>query len=226
MGIPFKICGLTRPQDVEACCRAGAALCGFVTEYPQPVPWNLTRAQCGALLPLVRPPAKSCLVTGGGREQVLALAAALRPRLVQLQYRETLADTAALCRALAPLGIGVLQALPPTPGARRELLGSPEPEACAKALCQAGVWGILVDARQPGLGAAAGGAADPGLYRRVRAASSRPVLLAGGIRPENCAQLAALARPDGVDVMTGVEDAPGIKSPRKIQALAAALAAL
>jgi len=55
-------------------------------------------------------------------------------------------------------------------------------------------------------------------FARMLVQSSRvPVLLAGGLTPENVAGAASRIRPYGVDVATGVEDAPGKKNPVKVR---------
>lgn len=219
MAPAVKICGLMRAEDVAACCRLGAAICGFVTEYPLRVPWNLTRRQCAALLPQVRPPAKSCIVTGGEREEICRLALALQPDLVQLHFRETLEDTRFLVRRLAPHGVGVIKTIPTSADERLRQFGTADPRRCAEALSEAGVYAVLVDARQPENAAQGGGAADLSLFRAVQQGTGCPVMLAGGITPENCREIVARARPHMIDVMTGVELSPGVKSPERLERL-------
>ncbi|MXZ31041.1 MAG: phosphoribosylanthranilate isomerase [Acidimicrobiia bacterium] len=70
---------------------------------------------------------------------------------------------------------------------------------------------VLVDAEQPG----SGRVFDWALAER--AAGSLPVMLAGGLTPENVAAAISKTRPWGVDVSTGVESSPGRKDPRLVR---------
>jgi phosphoribosylanthranilate isomerase len=49
-----------------------------------------------------------------------------------------------------------------------------------------------------------------------------PLILSGGLTPENVAEGIAAVRPWAVDVASGVESAPGIKDPAKVEAFIAA----
>ncbi len=217
---PFKICGLMRPEDVRACCRLGAAVAGFVTEYPLAVPWNLTEAQCGALLPLVSPPVKSCIVTGGDAGKIIAMAERLRPSFVQLHYMETLEDTGIIAKALKPSGIGIIRSVPVSARARLELFGSEKADECVGMLCSAGVAAILADSRGPENAAEKGRMLDPGFFLSIKRASNRPVMIGGGITPMNCRYIVETLHPDMIDIMTGVETAPGVKSEKLIAEVA------
>ena len=70
---------------------------------------------------------------------------------------------------------------------------------------------LLVDADDPvqrgGTGATADWSGRGGWPRRRR------MLLAGGMTPENVRDAVTAVRPFGIDVSSGVEDAPGIKDP-------------
>ncbi len=70
---------------------------------------------------------------------------------------------------------------------------------------------ILVDSPAPGSGKVFDWRLAEGAPSGVR------LLLAGGLTPQNVSDAIALVRPWGVDVATGVEEAPGRKDPRKVR---------
>jgi phosphoribosylanthranilate isomerase len=81
----------------------------------------------------------------------------------------------------------------------------------------------LIDVFAPG---GYGGTGQCGDWQAVAAGRDQlagvPVILAGGLTPENVAAAIATARPDGVDVASGVESAPGRKDGAKVAAFIAA----
>ena len=212
----LKICGLTREDDVALCCRLGVDICGFVTDYPISVPWNLSMKQCAKLIRKVRRPSRSCIVTGGDTEQICRLVQELRPDFVQLHYNESLENTAKMIRILQPLGIGVIKTLPAAEAERLEQFGERTVEQCVQALYRAGAAAILVDSRTPSNAGSSGTMVDLLFYQQVRRISQLPVILAGGITPENYAEILRAAAPEAIDIMTGVESAPGVKSKVKL----------
>jgi len=207
-----KICGLTRAQDVRACIEHGADIVGFVVEYPHPVSWNLDAPTARKLIAAVPKPVQTCAVTGGSVEHVLRVAAETRPDYIQLHAGESLADTATLVGELGK-SIRVIKALFPD---------TPDLEKTAADFCRAGVHAVLFDPRTPN-DASRSGAADLSRYRELQRAIDCPVVLAGGIKPENAAAMIRAAQPRMIDLMSGVEASPGIKDHARIAALFAAL---
>jgi phosphoribosylanthranilate isomerase len=63
-----------------------------------------------------------------------------------------------------------------------------------------------------------GGSGKRAPWNLLAQGARRPFLLAGGLTPTNVAEAIAATHPDGVDVASGVESAPGIKDLRKVRA--------
>lgn len=232
-----------RPEDVRMCCTLGVTICGFVTEYPLDVPWNLTREKCAGLLncmavpaaempssdqtlpyePYALSPAKSCIVTGGKREKILKLALSLQPDYVQLHFQETIQDVEFLVNVLSPRGIQVIKTVPLSEKERLEQFGVEDPKECARMLSDAGVSIILVDSRGPSNATVGGTATDFTLYEEIRRNAACPVMIGGGITAKNCREIREKVQPDIIDVMSGVEISPGVKSKERILELMGAL---
>jgi phosphoribosylanthranilate isomerase len=82
---------------------------------------------------------------------------------------------------------------------------------------------VLLDAHAPGNYGGSGQVLDwAGLARERNKLLGLPLILAGGLTPQNVAQAVSLARPDAVDTASGVESAPGKKDPDKVRDFVAA----
>lgn len=74
---------------------------------------------------------------------------------------------------------------------------------------------LLVDAHVPGQYGGTGRTAPWGLLAQFQ--TDVPLILAGGLTPENVAEAVRLVRPYAVDVASGVESSPGRKDPEKMR---------
>ncbi|MBM3946736.1 MAG: phosphoribosylanthranilate isomerase, partial [SAR202 cluster bacterium] len=85
-----------------------------------------------------------------------------------------------------------------------------------------GTAAFLLDAYVPGQAGGTGQQFPWDLARPAREAGT-PIIVAGGLTPENVAECIKTTAPYGVDVSTGVEAAPGVKDPQRVQAFVAAV---
>ncbi|NNC89684.1 MAG: phosphoribosylanthranilate isomerase [Akkermansiaceae bacterium] len=83
-----------------------------------------------------------------------------------------------------------------------------------------GARGILLDAHAPGAYGGTGETIDWALAANfIRQHPELPVILAGGITPDNAAEALDTVRPAALDVASGAESAPGVKDFAKVEAL-------
>ena len=195
-----KICGITNSQDSQVAVNAGADALGFVfyKQSPRYVKPKIVKSIVTELPPFV-------LTVGVFVNEELAIVRDIMVEcglaLAQLHGDET----PAFCEAL---GHPVLR------GIRLRDRGTFL--AMAEYKGRAGVRGFVVDAfSESGFGGT-GQRADWSLA--AEAAQSSPILLAGGLTPENVQEAIQNVRPYGVDVSSGVEASPGKKDPAKVMA--------
>ena len=207
MSVKLKICGVLRPEDVEACHAVGVDAVGInlwpgSRRYAEPaVAQRLVDSWP------VGGPARVGVFVDPPPEALASAAASLRLDAVQLHGERTAVDYASLIEDSAPPWVWVVRGTPCL-----DALDVPRPRPS---------WALL-DAAVPGYGGAGhktdwGWAADA--VRRLGV----PTWLAGGITPDNAVEALREVRPVGLDVASGAESepaAPGHKDPDKIAALA------
>lgn len=207
--VRIKICGITQPHDAVAAAEAGADAIGLVFA---PSPRRVT--------------------TAGAKKIVRAL-----PPWISAVGVFVNAEPSAIRRAIDTVGIGEVQ-----------LHGEESPEIIAelagvrviRALRvrdrrfledlrlwhRAGVSAILLDAFSRDVRGGSGKRFDWDLVSAIRLSDAIPAdvrfILAGGLTPDNVAAGIRAVRPWGVDVSSGVETRPGLKSTEKIERFVAA----
>ena len=191
----IKICGLTREADIFAAASLGVDAIGLVfcrvssrfVEIEQAV--ELVRA----VPPFVTTVGLFMDNTADDVSQVLS-----RIPLDVLQFHG--AEDAAFCRQF---GRAYMKALP--------MKGDVDVRAYATSFPDA--LGFFADSHSPGQAGGTGQAFD---WSRYPGDLEKPVILAGGLTPQNVAQAVRQTRPYGVDVSSGVEVEKGVKNVQKM----------
>ncbi|AAY91351.1 phosphoribosylanthranilate isomerase [Pseudomonas protegens] len=192
-----KICGITRIEDALAAVAAGADAIGlvFYAKSPRAVNVQQARAIIAALPPFVT---SVGLFVNASRCELGEILDAVPLDLLQFHGDESAADCEGYHR--------------PYIKALRVKAGDDIAAAC---LAYPRASGILLDTYVEGVPGGTGEAFD---WSLVPQGLSKPIILAGGLTPDNVAAAIARVRPYAVDVSGGVEQGKGIKDPAKIQA--------
>lgn len=219
--IHVKTCGVTSERDALLCVEAGADAVGLVVEYPLPVPWTLSRTRARELAGLVAGSVERVAVVGGDAAAILAIVEEVEPDAVQLHLDES-EDTVREVRAgLEGSGVVIVKAVRITVDE-----GEVAPAAhwldVARSFVEAGADRILLDSKTSARPAGTGVAFDWSIAREVTAALEAPLVLAGGLTPENVADAVAAVRPFGVDVISSLEDEQHRKVPERVHGFVAA----
>jgi phosphoribosylanthranilate isomerase len=193
----IKCCGMTSVDDALLAARLGADAIGlvFTARSRRQVSLPTAQAIVHALPPFV---ASVALFMDDDAAWVREVVDAVQPALLQFHGGET----DAWC---TQFGRPFLKALALGEGAATLTEFHAYPHAA----------GLLLDGHMRGATGGAGRRFDWSLPLPVTA---QPMLLAGGLDADNVAAAIAALHPWGVDVASGVESAPGIKSADKLAA--------
>jgi len=209
-------------DDIRMAVEAGADSLGFVTEYPVPVPWNLQRDVSASLATLAPPFVTTTAVVGGEVSDMIDIALTVRPHFLQLHGDETPEMIREVCVALEGTGIGVLKALRIDVDTGEARFQNTDPVKAAEKIARLGVAGLVVDSKTSARPAGTGVALDWSLARKITENIDVPLILAGGLSALNVAEAIEKVRPYGVDVISGVESAPGVKDGKLMAAFVVA----
>jgi phosphoribosylanthranilate isomerase len=201
----IKVCGITRLQDAELALEVGAWAVGLIF-------WPGSSRRCpldeaavvGAALK--RRAEVAGVFVNAPLEDVAGTVEAVGATLVQLHGDEGPAYCAEVARRT---GARVIKAARVGSGADIRALRPFHTDF------------HLLDARQEGRWGGTGQTWD---WSLVEAHRGPPVLLSGGLTPENVGDAVRATRPWGVDVASGVEARPGIKDAERVRAFASAVA--
>jgi len=197
MATAVKICGITRPEDALAAARAGAHAIGLV--FYAKSPRHVTPARAAEIIRVLPPFVTTVgLFVNATAEEVRAALAEAPVGLLQFHGDET----PEFCRQFKRPYVKAVRVK-----AGVDLLQYAQDYHDAKAL--------LLDAYVEGLHGGSGAAFDWSLIPR---GLPLPVILSGGLTPENVTEAVRRVRPSAVDVSSGVESAKGIKDAQKIAA--------
>ena len=199
MSILVKICGINSAEAADAAVRAGADFGGLVFHPKSPRHLSLDTAR--ALTERMRGRLQLvALIADANDETISAVTSAVKPDFLQLHGTETLARAGEI---RSRFGIPIIKAV--AVADVNDLAGAAAYEPVADML--------LFDAKAPDGAARPGGHGAAFDWQLLRGRKfAKPWLLAGGLTPANVARAIDSAQAPGVDVSSGVETAPGVKS--------------
>ena len=195
-----KICGITRYEDAQLVVDAGVDAVGLVFYDKSP---RFVNFEVAAEISQVIPAFVSRVALFKDAEQAMIELVLERVEIDLIQFHGS--ETADYCEQFNRPYIKALG----MKGIEHDvsfLLANVEKYQSAKAL--------LLDGHAPG---EAGGTGESFDWTSI-AAVDKPIVLAGGLTPDNVKQAINLVQPFAVDVSSGVESSPGIKDKDKVAA--------
>jgi phosphoribosylanthranilate isomerase len=193
-----KICGITSREDLEIVVEAGVDAVGFIVDVPVDTEREIDPKLAVELARATPPFVATVLVTmPDSPEATVELASRVQPDIVQIHGETTPGDLAYLS---ANVHGDVIKAV------------SPETASEYETVADALLIDSLDETGAGGTGTTHDWDRTGGLVERLAA----PVVLAGGLTPDNVVEAIETVRPFAVDVASGVEGDPGRKDPESV----------
>ena len=192
----IKICGITRAEDADAAVEAGADALGLVFYPPSPRAVDVAQAvdAVGNVPAFV---SVTALFVNPTVEEVQRVLDSVRIDLIQFHGDED--DD--FCRQFKRPYIKALRVRQAS-------------DVVASCMRFPGALAILLDSYKPGV---PGGTGETFDWSLIPETPTKPIILAGGLEPDNVVSAITQIRPFAVDISGGVEASKGIKDHRKIE---------
>lgn len=204
--VRVKICGVTNHTDLRAVERAGADAVGVIAGVPVDSPRAVSLDAAAELLGAAPPFLTTTLVTmPESVEKAVEAAETVDPDVLQLHTDSPPAELRSIREAITGKLVAVVDAA--------------EPER-VRTIAPA-VDGVLIDSIDDDGGGGTGETHDWDATSEVVSTLDVPVILAGGLTPDNVAVAVGTVRPFAVDVATGVERSGGRKDHDAVRAFVA-----
>jgi phosphoribosylanthranilate isomerase len=199
MRLDIKICGLKTPEAVDHAVALGATHIGFI--FFGKSPRHIEPADAGRLADRVRGRAKIVSVSvDADNDELDEIMAMIRPDILQLHGRES-PDRVLTVKAVT--GLPVWKAL--SISEAKDLERVDDYDGIANR--------YLFDAKRPKNSELPGGNGISFDWTLLAGLSERiDYMLSGGLDKDNVAEALRIAKPTGIDLSSGVESSPGVKS--------------
>ena len=196
-----KICGITRIQDIQSVVQAGADAIGFV--FFAPSPRSVTAVQAAELIQHVPPYVQTVgLFVNASAADIQDILTISPVDILQFHGDESPKQCQTIAQSVGRRWYKAIQVKPDL-----------DVIAEIQAFQQAGASAVLLDAWHPELKGGTGHSFDWTQFPKL----DIPLILAGGLKPDNIEDAIRTAGTYAVDVSGGVESAKGIKDQQLIE---------
>jgi phosphoribosylanthranilate isomerase len=197
-----KICGHKTVEDAKHSAKLGADFIGVIVEVPVDTPRKISKEQAREIVRRLEPPAQGVMVVMPSTiDEAVELCEVVKPSFIQLHGEESVEFVKELkdevpCKIIKALHV--------------------TEEAVKKAKEHAKFADMLLLDTASEKAGGSGITHDWGISKRIIDEVEIPVLLAGGLSPENVAEAIEAVQPYGVDTASGVEGPGGGKDFNKV----------
>ena len=201
-----KICGIKTAHDLAVAINAGADAVGFITEVPVDSPRRITLSEASRLISKVPVFVTTVLVImpENAHETVLMIRAA-KPAAVQIHNELALSEL----KKIRETDVKIIKTLPVSQDARADTLIKQIHDLSGV------VDAILLDTARDGKTGGTGIPHNWEISSKLVMNAGIPVILAGGLKPENVRDAVKCVHPYAVDTASGVET-DGRKDEKKV----------